>query len=248
MLLETPIVLRVMTTGAGWGLALSASMAAHVAMVFVPLGQSAESSSAPSHMAAPPIEIGVDAVQPDDPASDEPIPNRVELAPTRAAVRGAPPNPASTAKVKAIVPLPTAQAPLLAATDADLPRFMVSLSPPSAVGHELPSVPVRVPAPSSDADTAFAERAVDVPARLARGEPPAYPARARADGLEADVHMELVVSRLGEVVSAQVAQPVGHGLDEAALAAARTFRFTPAVKEGRPVRARVSWTMQFRLR
>jgi TonB family protein len=239
---------RVMTTEAGWGLALSASMVAHVAMVFVPLGQAAESSSALPRMAAPPIEVGVDAVQPDDPASDEPSPSRVELAPTRAAGRSAARNPAPTAKVQGVDPVPTAQAPVLAATDADLPHFMVSLSPTSAVGHELASVPVSVPAPTSDADVPFAERAVDVPARLARGEPPAYPARARADGLEGDVHMELVVSRLGEVVSAQVAQPVGHGLDEAALAAARTFQFTPAVKAGRPVRARVSWTMQFRLR
>jgi vitamin B12 transporter len=107
---------------------------------------------------------------------------------------------------------------------------------------------VRAPTPSSHGDATFAERAVDVPAHLVRAEPAAYPARARGDGFEGDVRLELVVSRLGDVESARVAQPAGHGLDEAALAAARTFRFTPAVKDGRPISVRVSWTMQFRLR
>ncbi len=218
-------------TEAGWGLALGVSMAAHVAMVLVPTGQSAESSSVPS-IAAPPTEVDLDAVRPDDPASDEPVPTRVEppngveQAPRRADVRSPPRHLAPSAKVQPVDPVPTAEVPLLAATAGDLPHFMVSLA----------------------RSATLAERAVDVPARLSRGEPPTYPARARADGLEADVLVELVVSRLGDVESARVAQPVGHGLDEAAVAAARTFRFTPAMKEGRPVPVRVSWTMQFRLR
>jgi TonB family protein len=88
---------------------------------------------------------------------------------------------------------------------------------------------------------------VDTPARLARGEVPSYPLQAREDGVEADVPLELVVSREGAVESAQVLRRAGHGLDDAALAAARRFRFTPATKQGHAVRVRVAWTVEFRL-
>lgn len=128
-----------------------------------------------------------------------------------------------------------------------MPRFAISMAPSIAVHLWAPVPAVAANSPNAG-DPVFAERAVDIPARLSHGEPPAYPAAARADGLEGDVLLELVVSRLGEVESARVPRPVGHGLDEAAVAAARRFRFAPAVKEGQPVRVRVSWTMQFRLR
>jgi TonB family protein len=136
---------------------------------------------------------------------------------------------------------------VIAAAESEMPHFAISIAPSIAV-HSWAPVPFAAAHASNDADPVFAERAVDSPARLSHGEPPAYPAAARADGVEGDVPMELVVSRLGEVESARVSRPVGHGLDEAAIAAARRFRFAPAVKEGQPVRVRVSWTVQFRLR
>ena len=51
----------------------------------------------------------------------------------------------------------------------------------------------------------------------------------------------------GEVESARVVRGMGHGLDEAALGAARGFRFSPAMKAGRPVHVRMGWSVQFRL-
>jgi TonB family protein len=98
-------------------------------------------------------------------------------------------------------------------------------------------------------DTApFAEEAVDGRARLVAGASPVYPDEARADGVEGDVHLELVVATSGAVESARVVHGIGHGLDEAAVRAARQFRFAPAIKDGRSVRVRMGWSVQFRLR
>ncbi len=98
-----------------------------------------------------------------------------------------------------------------------------------------------------DDATVFSEQAVDSPARLAYGPAPSYPGAARSDGVEGDVHLELVVSASGAVENARVIRGIGHGLDEAAVRATRQFRFAPAIKSGRPVRVRMGWSMQFRL-
>ena len=71
---------------------------------------------------------------------------------------------------------------------------------------------------------------------------------ARANGVEGDVRLELVVGLSGAVESARVVRGVGHGLDDAALRAVEQFRFAPATKAGRAVRVRMGWSMQFRLR
>ena len=95
--------------------------------------------------------------------------------------------------------------------------------------------------------TVFAEQRVDTPARLVRGLAPSYPAAARANGVEGDVGLELVVDDAGVVESARVTRSVGQGLDQAALQAIRQFRFAPATKDGHPVHVRMGWSMQFRL-
>lgn len=71
--------------------------------------------------------------------------------------------------------------------------------------------------------------------------------RLDCDGVEGTVHLELVVGVSGSVESARLVRGVGYGLDEAALRAARRFRFAAATKGGRPVRVRMGWSMQFRL-
>ena len=69
----------------------------------------------------------------------------------------------------------------------------------------------------------------------------------KRDGVEGDVHLELIVGVAGGVESAHVVRGVGRGLDEAALGAVRQFRFAPATKDGHAVRVRMGWSMQFRL-
>ncbi len=59
-----------------------------------------------------------------------------------------------------------------------------------------------------------------------------YPADALAQGLEGSVLLELTVDPTGHVSQVTVVQPLGHGFDEAATAAARTFVFEPARRDG----------------
>jgi TonB family protein len=137
-------------------------------------------------------------------------------------------------------------APALA-TEA-LPHFTIAVTPgASAVGATEGHAGMSPGDPDGDG-TPAAEQSVSSPARLLGGAPPAYPAAARSLGVEADVPLELVVSRAGAVESARVMAHAGFGFDESALEAIRGYRFSPAVRDGRPTRVRMRWTMHFRLR
>lgn len=123
-------------------------------------------------------------------------------------------------------------------------------------GSSLPFGAVRTEAPPSTGkagglaavgDETFSELSVSTPARLVRGGPPSYPEHARADGVEGSVGLEIIVSTGGAVESVRVQRSVGHGLDEAAIAAVRGYRFSPAMKDSRPVRVRMRWNVQFHL-
>jgi TonB family protein len=94
----------------------------------------------------------------------------------------------------------------------------------------------------------LAEAGVSVPARLANAIAPLYPHLARAEEVEADVVLSIVVSSRGTVADARVSKLAGFGFDEAALAAVRRARFTPAQKDGLRVAVRMRWTVSFRLR
>src|SRR5260370_17841832 len=75
------------------------------------------------------------------------------------------------------------------------------------------------------------EEIVSSPARLATLMSPAYPAEARAQEVEADVVLTIVVTSAGEVSDARIVHAAGFGFDEAALSAARAARFTPAQRD-----------------
>lgn len=107
-----------------------------------------------------------------------------------------------------------------------------------------------LPTPLSSAGEAgplLGEGEVSVPARLLVACPVDYPPAARNAGVEADVPVEVVVDTEGHVVSGAALTRSGYGLDEAALRAMRGYRFSPARRDGRPVRVRMRWTVQFRL-
>jgi protein TonB len=61
------------------------------------------------------------------------------------------------------------------------------------------------------------------------------------------VRIELAVNDQGVVTSAKVLDSLGHGLDEAALAAARELRFAPAMHCKKPVSAPFVIAMRFQL-
>jgi len=94
----------------------------------------------------------------------------------------------------------------------------------------------------------IAEAQASVPARRVSGANPSYPERARAAEVEATVDVELVVGVDGGVREARVTRAVGYGLDEAAVAAVKGWRFSPAQRGGANVAVRMRWSVSFELR
>ncbi len=91
------------------------------------------------------------------------------------------------------------------------------------------------------------EEAVSAPARLANPLAPTYPPEARAQELEADVVLAIVVASTGEVVEQRVLKTAGAVFDDEALRAMRSARFIPAQRDGRRVAVRMRWSVSFRL-
>ncbi len=85
------------------------------------------------------------------------------------------------------------------------------------------------------------------PPSLKTHEPPAYPADALRDRVEGTVGLELTIDETGHVTAARVAHAAGHGFDEAALAAAKTWTFTPAMRGTTPTVSSVQLAMPFEL-
>jgi TonB family protein len=104
------------------------------------------------------------------------------------------------------------------------------------------------PPNGASANVTYAANGVSVAAKLVSSVTAAYPPDARADDVEGDVGLEIVVDAEGRVVDAHVVKGAGHGFDASALAAIRRYRFSAAQRDGRNVRVRMPWTVQFRLR
>lgn len=104
-----------------------------------------------------------------------------------------------------------------------------------------------------------AARRPDTDARLFRAVQPDYPSAARDESIRARVRVSVQVTKTGEVEEATVlkrwrlsgkgrARPVPqleHGLEEAALGAARRSRFRPAENNGTPVASQTTLTFEF---
>jgi protein TonB len=83
--------------------------------------------------------------------------------------------------------------------------------------------------------------------RLASSQPfyPREPFDARIEGT---VGLVLVVKADGSIGDIRVGKSVEPNLDEAAIASARKWRFSPGTKDGEPVDVIVSMTVAFGLR
>jgi TonB family protein len=81
---------------------------------------------------------------------------------------------------------------------------------------------------------------------LARPKP-VYTEAARALRLEGDVVLNVVFEAAGVLRILDVAEGLGHGLDEAAIDAARKIRFNPARRDGAPVDFAARLRVVFRL-
>jgi len=76
---------------------------------------------------------------------------------------------------------------------------------------------------------------------------PVYTEEARRLGIEGEVQLEVRFRASGEVEIVRVVRGLGHGLDENAAQAARTIRFLPAKKDGRPVDSTATVHITFQL-
>ncbi|MCC6657258.1 MAG: energy transducer TonB [Rhodocyclaceae bacterium] len=120
------------------------------------------------------------------------------------------------------------------------------LSPAEPVAPPPPPAPV-VEAPPRPAGpvTLGAERSVSCPERSA----PAYPPLSRRLNEEGKVVLRVELDEHGNIGAARVAASSGFArLDEAALAAVKTWRCTPARRDGQPVRAVATQPFKFELR
>ena len=121
----------------------------------------------------------------------------------------------------------------------------VSAAPKGAVAaRSAPSAVKRAAAPTvaSTADSCDEPPAKPKPKSVPQ---PAYTDRAREAGVEGKVRIELTVDETGRVVNVRVLAGLGYGLDEAAVAAAQTATFEPAIRCGKPARATFTISMRF---
>ncbi|HKQ70770.1 MAG TPA: energy transducer TonB, partial [Polyangiaceae bacterium] len=100
------------------------------------------------------------------------------------------------------------------------------------------------PKPSDAADSCIEEATKPKAVEKAQAQ---YVDEARAANVEGVVKVEMRVSATGEVVDAKVLSGLGHGLDQAAIAAAKRWKFNPATKCGKPVEAKYTVSMRFQL-
>jgi len=74
-----------------------------------------------------------------------------------------------------------------------------------------------------------------------------YPAAAKEKGLEGEVVMVLTVDEKGGVTVVEIQKKAGNGFDEAAGAAARRFRFKPAMAGDKPIPVQITYRYKFTL-
>jgi protein TonB len=170
-----------------------------------------------------------------------------------------PPKPKPRAAAPEAEPAPPLATDLGASPLAAAPDFGLSLSGGVAVAPapaaaqrtqtakpEARSGPVRAAAnlkPVAAADSGCSD--APVKPKVLSLPRPAYSDRARAAGVEGKVRIQLTVDVSGTVTAVRVLQGLGYGLDEAAVQAAKSARFEPAVRCGKPESSTFTIAMRF---
>ena len=88
---------------------------------------------------------------------------------------------------------------------------------------------------------------LDAMPRARAQPPPAYPATARASGLEGEVVVEFVVDPLGRVHDARVVRSTEAVFEETTLRAVAHWRFEPGTRGGTPVAFRLRLPVVFKV-
>jgi len=77
--------------------------------------------------------------------------------------------------------------------------------------------------------------------------PPRYPMAARKKGVQGVVIVMVIIDEEGRVAYVAILRGLSEGLNEAAVAAVKHWRFKPATLNGKPVTVRYNLTISFRL-
>jgi len=130
----------------------------------------------------------------------------------------------------------------------------VSIEPGKRARVDVQLVPAAVPTPPptprpevADPSQVYLPTEVDTPPRKLRGTA-AYPDNAPKlrSGESASVSVSFVVTEDGDVMDPRIVESGGRTLDDAVLAAVRTWKYTPGVKKGVNVRVRMTVKQTFR--
>ena len=87
----------------------------------------------------------------------------------------------------------------------------------------------------SISETVYRGREVDVKARIVKMPQPGYTKAARENAIQGTVVLKCVFAKNGEVTNIRVVQGLPDGLTEQAIEMAKKIKFTPAMKDGKPV-------------
>lgn len=77
---------------------------------------------------------------------------------------------------------------------------------------------------------------------------PEFSEFARKFGMQGTVVLKIIVDKTGAVVRPEIERPVGFGFDEQAVERVRTWKFRPAMRDGKPVAVRMTIQVAFNLR
>lgn len=149
----------------------------------------------------------------------------------------------------------SAQATASAATPATKQSVPGGFGAARSTGSDAPNLAVAqagfgaasAQAPTASAPKRSAPQASLEPVRILSKPDPLYTEEARSLRIEGDVLVAALFTADGRIEELRVVRGLGHGLDEAALAAARRIEFEPARREGDPVDARLQLTVRFQL-
>jgi TonB family protein len=239
------------TPGGARFVALSTSAALHVAVAASLLGQggSRVDDIAPAttfEVLVLPAEPAAQAeITPDtspSPEAQASTPREPKAAP--ASTRASRHDPSSVHDSPSLLAAPTLGEPVTPAvsTPADA-HFVLRVGRAAAVeGAGTPGAEA-----AANADEVASDDGVDARPVLLDGNAPPYPPAAANAGVEVNVPVTIVIGVNGDVLDARAQRHVGYGLDEAALRAVRSYRFSRGLRGGRPVRVRMTWTVMFRL-
>jgi protein TonB len=159
---------------------------------------------------------------------------------------------------------PVEEPPVLVAESGPAPLALTPPTPPVKIEHPNPAEKEKaeaqaekMPAPQPEPSTRQIKEGdllpleeVDIQPRPIKVVEPKYPELAKQMGLEGTVVVNALISEKGDVLRAEILRGIKNGapLEQAALAAVRQWKFSPAVKDGVKVKVWKPIETRFRLR